>query len=277
MLSTEMTTDRQTHTALTIAGFDPSSGAGVTADLAVFAAHRVFGTAAITALTVQSTVGVRRVEPVEPDVLSQTLAELLADLPAAGIKVGMLGGLQQVRCVIDFLRNLPHRPVVVLDPVLRSSSGRSLLDQEGTRALVEDLLPLVDAITPNTEELAVLAGLPCGTEEQIRTAAEAIARKHPSLVIVATGGHRPKPDDLLLANEVWTTLRGDRIETSATHGTGCAFSSALLCGRLAGQDWPEAAAAAKAFVARAMQTATPRGAGRGPMNLLWPILGQSEA
>ncbi|SEB37824.1 bifunctional hydroxymethylpyrimidine kinase/phosphomethylpyrimidine kinase [Terriglobus roseus] len=269
-----MTMDQTTPTALTLAGFDPSSGAGITADLAVFAAHRVFGTAAITALTVQSTVGVRRVELVMPELLSQTLTELWADLPPAGIKIGMLGGLQQVRCVVEFLESLPWRPLVVLDPVLRSSSGRALLEDEGIRALVEELLPLIDAMTPNTEELAVLSGLPCETEEGIHDAAESLARKHPNLVIVATGGHRPKPDDLLLAGGIWTTLPGDRIETSATHGTGCAFSSALLCGRLAGQNWPDAAAAAKAYVAQAMRTATPRGAGRGPMNLLWPILGQ---
>ncbi|AFL88227.1 phosphomethylpyrimidine kinase [Terriglobus roseus DSM 18391] len=260
-------------TALTIAGFDPSSGAGITADLAVFAAHGIFGTSAITALTVQSTVGVRRVELVAPDVLSQTLTELWSDLPPAGIKIGMLGGQSQVRAVIDFLKDLPKKPLIVLDPVLRSSSGKALLDSEGTRTLIEQLLPLVDAITPNTDELTVLTGLPCNTEEEIGTAAETLARKHPALAIVVTGGHRAKPDDLLLVQGVWSTLPGERIETRATHGTGCAFSSALLCGRLAGHDWPTAAATAKAYVARAMRTATPRGAGRGPMNLLWPILG----
>jgi hydroxymethylpyrimidine/phosphomethylpyrimidine kinase len=264
-----MTTDR---TALTIAGFDPSSGAGITADLAVFAAHRVFGTAAITALTVQSTTGVRRVEAVAPDVLSQTLAELRSDLPPAGIKIGMLAGLAQVRCVIEFLQNMPDRPIVVLDPVLRSSSGKALLDADGTEALIEDLLPLVDAITPNTDELTVLSGLPCDTEEGILVAAESLARKHPSLAIVATGGHRPKPDDLLIAGGVRTRLPGERIETRSTHGTGCAFSSALVCARIMGQDWPEASSTAKGYVAEAMRTAMPRGAGRGPMNLLWPIL-----
>ena len=270
-----MTTDTPPPTALTIAGFDPSSGAGITADLAVFAAHSVFGTAAITALTVQSTLGVRRVEPVSPEILAQTLTELQADLPPAGIKIGMLGGLPQVRAVVDFLRGLAQRPVVVLDPVLCSSSGKALLDDAGTAALIEYLLPLVDAITPNTEELAVLTGLPCSTEAEIRYAAESLVAKHPSLTIVATGGHRPKPDDLLLSRGEWTTLPGEWIETRATHGTGCAFSSALLCGRLAGQDWAAAAMAAKVYVAEAMRRATPRGAGRGPMRLDWPLAGQT--
>ena len=270
-----MTTDSRTLTALTIAGFDPSSGAGVTADLAVFAAHGIFGTSAITALTVQSTVGVRRVEPVAADILAETLAELSTDLPSDGIKIGMLGTGENVRVVTEFLRGLTHRPVIVLDPVLRSSSGKALLDREGVRTLTEGLLPFVDVITPNTEELAVLTGLPCDTEDEIRLAAEVLAQRYPSMSMAVTGGHRPRPDDLLLLRGEWTTLPGERIETRATHGTGCAFSSALLCGRLAGHDWPTAAAVAKAYVARAMRTATPRGTGRGPMNLLWPILGHA--
>jgi hydroxymethylpyrimidine/phosphomethylpyrimidine kinase len=266
-------------TALTIAGFDPSSGAGITADLAVFAAHGIFGIAAIAALTVQSTIGVRRTEPVDAELLAQTLAELQADLPPGGIKIGMLGGAAQVRAVIEFLRPLrtaPQRPIVVLDPVLRSSSGNALLDGEGTGALVEDLLPLVDAVTPNIDELAVLTGIACVDETEIRRAAETLAQKHPGLAVIATGGHRPTPDDLLLADGVWTTLPGERIETRATHGTGCAYSSALLCERLAGHGWPAAAAAAKSYVAEAMRSATPRGSGRGPMNLNWPVSKQKK-
>jgi hydroxymethylpyrimidine/phosphomethylpyrimidine kinase len=262
----------QELTALTIAGFDPSSGAGLTADLLAFAAHGVFGTAAMSALTVQSTIGVKRVEPVSAEILEMTLATLWSDLPSLGIKIGMLGGAAQVRCVARFLHSLSCRPVIVLDPVLRSSSGKALLDDKGTATLVHELLPLVDAVTPNTEELAVLAGAFCTTDEEIRSAAEALARSNPSLAIVATGGHRERPDDLLLIDGVWSLLHGERVETTSTHGTGCAFSSALLCARLAGKDWPAACGAAKAYVTEAMRTATPHGAGHGPMNLLWPLL-----
>ena len=121
-------------TLLTIAGFDPSSGAGITADLAVFAAHGTFGCSAITALTVQSTLGVERVDPVDPTVLRETLACLELDLPAAGIKIGMLATREAVEVVAAYLEELrARRPcIVVLDPVLRSSSGAALLSPEGT-------------------------------------------------------------------------------------------------------------------------------------------------
>jgi hydroxymethylpyrimidine/phosphomethylpyrimidine kinase len=257
--------------ALTIAGFDPSSGAGITADLAVFAAHGVFGISAITALTVQSTMGVRRSQTTSPEFLSATLACLQEDLPPQGIKIGMLGRAEQVRAVADFLRTIVARPIIVLDPVLRSSSGSVLLNEEGLALLQTELLPLVDVVTPNAEELADLTGLPCDTSEQITVAAQALTARYSGLTVIATGGDRSQPDDLLLHEDVLTMLRGERIETSATHGTGCAFSSALLCHMLHGDDMEAAATAAKRYVEQAMRTAVPRGRGRGPMNLLWPI------
>ncbi len=260
--------------ALTIAGFDPSSGAGITADLAVFAAHNVFGIAAITALTVQSTTGVQRVESVHAELLTETLACLETDLPPAGIKIGMLAGPAQVAAVAAYLRSLRTRergPFVVLDPVLRSSSGKDLLSTEGLDCLQADLLPLVGIVTPNTEELSVLTGLPCGTQEEIEAATVALCDRYPGLSVLVTGGHRTRPDDVLLNGGRFSVLPGERIETRATHGTGCALSSALLCGLLRGNPYAQAACDAKAYVATAMRQAVPRGAGRGPMHLLWPL------
>src|ERR1700677_1518805 len=135
------------RTVLTIAGFDPSSGAGVTADLMVFAAHGLFGVSCVTALTVQSTVGVMATDPIAAEVVRSTLDCLQADLPAAGIKIGMLSTASNVATVADFLTELRGlhgqgtRVPVVLDPVLRSSSGRELLDPEGVTSLRERLLP----------------------------------------------------------------------------------------------------------------------------------------
>src|SRR5580698_8027237 len=132
-------------TVLTIAGFDPSSGAGVTADLMVFAAHGLFGTSCITALTVQSTVGVRATQPVAGEVVRATLDCLQDDLPVAGIKIGMLATAENVAAVVDFLEGIRGQGIpVVLDPVLRSSSGRELLDAAGVVLMRERLLPLVD-------------------------------------------------------------------------------------------------------------------------------------
>ena len=265
--------------ALTIAGFDPSSGAGITADLAVFAAHKVFGISAITALTVQSTVGVRRRQTISPEFLAATLACLQDDLQPQGIKIGMLGRAEQVRTVAEFLQPLrtpAAKALVVLDPVLRSSSGSVLLNDEGLASLLSDLLPLVDVVTPNSDELTVLTELPCDNSEDIAAAAHALAARYTGLTVIATGGDRAQPDDLLLHEGVATVLRGERIETSSTHGTGCAFSSALLCRLLRKDSMTSAATAAKRYVEQAMRTAVPRGRGRGPLNLLWPILQHTE-
>ncbi len=261
-------------TALTIAGFDPSSGAGITADLQVFAAHGIFGISAITALTVQSTVGVRRVQPVDATILRETLDTLHADLPPHGIKIGMLGGVVQVAEVVRYLRLLEgNKPVIVLDPVIRSSSGALLLEQKGLRMVQEELLPLVDVITPNVGELMLLAETSSEAEAAVQIATEMLAQATQASIVV-TGGDRERPDDLVWTGGAWTRLPGEHIATKATHGTGCAFSSAMLCGMLQGFSVVESARSAKAYVAQAMRTATPHGAGKGPINLLWPVLQQ---
>ena len=269
---------------LTIAGFDPSSGAGITADLAVFAAHGLFGTSAITALTVQSTVEVRSVQPVPSALLRETLQTLHSDLPAAGIKIGMLGSSGCVSAVVEFLTSLPReqpRPVIVLDPVLRSTSGRILLDPTGVDLLRDHLLPLVDWATPNLDELAVLSRNPTSktwTKAQIAARSLDLQNEYPLLGLIVTGGHMDPPDDLFLPSrhlgqpEFW--LSGQRVQTSSTHGTGCAFSSAFLSRLVQGREPLAAAQAAKHYVAEAMRRAVPRGAGRGPMNLSWPLKGQ---
>jgi len=252
---------------LTIAGFDPSSGAGVTADLKVFAAHMLYGASAITALTVQSTLGVRRVEPVLPELLRETLDCLSADLSFAGVKIGMLGTGEVAGVVAEFLEKsgIPAGRAV-LDPVLRSSSGRELLSEDGVRRLKRDLLPRVGWVTPNSEELAVLAEMPVPAREAVPAAAERLAKRYPGLNVVVTGGHLDAPDDFLRTAEGETRwFAGKRIETRATHGTGCAFSSALLARLVLGDGPAEAVAGAKAYVAGAMRAAQPIGKGRGPI------------
>jgi hydroxymethylpyrimidine/phosphomethylpyrimidine kinase len=273
------------HTVLTIAGFDPSSGAGVTADLMVFAAHGLYGTACITALTVQSTLGVRSTHPTEASLVSETLECLQADLPPEGIKIGMLANSDNTHRICDYLEIFKTRDEVtkdrfpvVLDPVLRSSSGKELLDQAAVAVVCDRLLPLVDWITPNTEELAVLSGRPVVTRYEIVSACQALqssVSRHSMgspLGIIATGGHLEKPDDFVLlpdGEHLW--LSGERVETQSTHGTGCAFSSAFLSRLVLGDSPAEAARAAKLYVAGALKTAIRRGAGCGPMNHLWPL------
>lgn len=262
-------------TVLTIAGFDPSSGAGVTADLMTFAAHGLFGTSCITSLTVQSTTEVRSAYPVHAETVRETLGCLHADLPAAGIKIGMLAIGETVRAVADFIEELKQgedAPLIVLDPVLRSSSGRELLDSDGLEALRSRLLPLVDWVTPNLDELGALTGREVDHRDDLPEVARRLQHGRPNLNVLATGGHLTPPDDYLLTpsgESHW--LPGERIDSSSTHGTGCALSSALLCGLVQGRAAYEAAVGAKLYVAQAIRSAPKLGAGHGPMNHLWTL------
>jgi len=259
---------------LTVAGFDPSSGAGITADLAVFSAFGGFGVSCITGLTVQSTIGVSGVEPVPASTVRATLACLAADLPLAGIKIGMMATAENV-WVLDGFCMENRRIPVVLDPVWRSSSGRELLDAAGVTALRESLLGKAGWITPNLEELGMLTGMAVRTAEEVPVAAhklheQATSLGNPGLKVVVTGGHLDRANDFLLG-EGW--IPGERVETNSTHGTGCAFSSALLAGLVMHPERTpaEQVRAAKDYLRRALETAVPLGRGHGPMNLLWPL------
>jgi hydroxymethylpyrimidine/phosphomethylpyrimidine kinase len=272
---------------LTIAGHDPSSGAGITADLQVFSAFRHFGISAITALTVQSTLGVAEIETVDPRLLAHTLTHLTNDLPPAGVKVGMLGSVAIAETVAEFLHRFAPTPQkqgieagsgsshtsgipIVLDPILRASSGATLLPSDALEVLHKRLIPLVTWITPNWSELAALTNLPVGTLAQAEDAIQILAARHPHLTIVATGGDQSQPTDLLrLPSGELHPIPGEHIATTATHGTGCAFSSALLARLVLGDPPLQAVRAAKMYVTEALRRAPGIGHGKGPMNLLW--------
>ena len=275
-------------TLLTIAGHDPSSGAGITADLQVFAAHRCFGISSITALTVQSTLGVAEIHPIPPDLLQRTLANLTADLPPDGVKIGMLGSAAIAETVAAFLKqgitpdspNLAQNgltiPIVhvpkVLDPILRASSGAPLLDRDALKTLHHRLLPAVTWITPNWHELSALTSLPVTTLDEAEAATHALAARHPHLHIVATAGDQSHPTDFLrLPSGELHRFTGEHVATTSTHGTGCAFSSALLSRLALGDTPPSAVQAAKRYTTEALRRAPNLGHGRGPLNLLWPL------
>ena len=256
---------------LTIAGFDPSSGAGVTADVKTIAAHGCYGVACITALTVQSTAGVKRVEAVSPELIAETLAELSADLEIAAVHIGMLGSGKVARAVRDFLEK-SELGNVVLDPIIKSSSGRDLIDTAGLRLLVERLLPQAAVITPNVDEAAALTGLAVTNLEQMRVAA---ARLHEmgAAAVVITGGHLDKAIDLLSFTSRHGTeqevFKSNRLESKSTHGTGCAFATAMACHLARGRGLPEAVLLSKAYVAAAISNAHPLGRGTGPVHHLY--------
>lgn len=256
---------------LTIAGFDPSSGAGVTADIKTIAAHGCYGVACITALTVQSTAGVRRVQAVEADLVAQTLEELASDVDIAAVHIGMLGVAKVVRVVADFLttRKLGN---VVLDPILKSSSGADLLDAAGTRLLAEKLIPLATVLTPNVDEATALTGLAVSNPDQMRVAALKLHESGAAAVVI-TGGHLDKAIDLLsftsksgVEQEVFKSVR---LRSNSTHGTGCAFATSVACHLALGRGLPEAVLLAKAYVAAAISKAHPLGRGTGPVHHLY--------
>ncbi|HLJ87475.1 MAG TPA: bifunctional hydroxymethylpyrimidine kinase/phosphomethylpyrimidine kinase [Candidatus Angelobacter sp.] len=250
---------------LSIAGYDPSSGAGITADIKTAAAHHCYAVTCITSLTVQSTRGVRRVEPVARTLIARTLEELAGDFSIAAVKIGMLGSVEAVRAVVAFLKRHRFRHVV-LDPVLRSSSGAALLDNAGTSLLRNRLLPLVHVVTPNIDEAGVLTGLLVRNRDEMLEAAGRIHQMGARSVIV-TGGHLSPPVDLLSAQS-GKTIRffpGKKIHTRSTHGTGCAFAMSLACRLALGDDVELATAAAKKYVAAGLKNAKPLGKGKGPI------------
>src|SRR5580700_5319398 len=256
---------------LTVAGFDPSCGAGVTADIKTIAAHGCYGIACITALTVQSTAGVRRVEPLSPDLVVETLAELSADVEIAAVHVGMLGSGKVARAVADFLAT-ERLPNIVLDPILKSSSGAELVDTAGARLMLEKFLPLATVVTPNLDEASALTGLAVTNVEQMRAAAIKLHAMGAAAVVV-TGGHLEKATDLL----TFTSPRGieqeifksGRQRSNSTHGTGCAFATAVTCHLAKGRGLPEAVLLAKAYVAAAISNAHALGHGTGPVHHLY--------
>lgn len=258
---------------LTIAGFDPSSGAGITADIKTIAAHECYGVSCITALTVQSTQGVRRVEAVDAKIVAQTLESLIADVAVDAVHIGMLGTLKVTQAVVSFLQEA-RPPHVVLDPVLQSSSGADLLDAAGIRLMKEKLLSLAEVVTPNLDEASVLTGFAVTNVAEMRSAAVHLHSMGARNVVV-TGGHLDKAIDLLS----FTTPRGEEQEifkaerqrSNSTHGTGCAFATALACHLAHGRGFPEAVLLSKAYVSAAIANAHTLGKGVGPLHHLYRL------
>jgi hydroxymethylpyrimidine/phosphomethylpyrimidine kinase len=263
---------------LSVAGYDPSSGAGVTADIKTATAHGCYAVTSITALTIQSSRGVSEVLPLDPDLVRRTLGALAEDLNIAAVRVGMLGSAEVASTVASILKELKLRNIVV-DPVLRSSSGASLLDERGLQALRQELLPLADVITPNVDEATVLAegeAVPVGVPWEellpwLRTTSAQL-RRLGSRAVVITGGHLREANDYLSYVEDGTVKEeifpGVHLESTSTHGTGCAFATSIACQLAMGKHLPEAVRVAKDYVRRAVEAAYQLGHGIGPINHL---------
>jgi hydroxymethylpyrimidine kinase/phosphomethylpyrimidine kinase len=241
--------------ALTIAGSDPTGGAGLQADLQVFRAHGVHGMGVVTALTVQDTGKVHRVLPVFPNVVLEQLRALLRDIAPDAVKLGMLASDDVLRSVDLGLRELDaaRRTPIVIDPVLAASDGTPLLERRAWAGL-QDLVGRAALVTPNLDEAAALTACDVSTREGVEAAAAALVGQLGAGAALVKGGHRDgPPDDLLALREGGSVsfhwLRGERLDVGAVHGTGCALSAAVAAGLAQGVELREAVEAARRFVA----------------------------
>ena len=256
-------------TALTIAGSDSGGGAGIQADLKTFAAHGVFGTSAITAVTAQNTRGVVCWQALPADLVAAQIEAVVGDLGADAVKIGMLATAAIVEAVAAAIRAL-DLPQVVVDPVMIAKGGDRLIDADAVAAMRSELLPSAHVVTPNVPEAEVLAGMPVRSLEDMRQAGERILRLGPRVVLVK-GGHLDGPDSIDVACTESGTfdLRRPRIETRHTHGTGCTLSSAIAANLARGLPDREAIEAAREYLDGAIRHAPGLGAGHGPLNHFW--------
>ena len=258
--------------ALTIAGSDSGGGAGIQADLKTFSALGVYGMTAVTAVTVQNTLGVRGYEAISPAFVADQIAAVVTDIGVDAAKTGMLASASIVEAVAEAVSNAAV-PNLVVDPVFVSKHGHALLEEDAVESIRTRILPLATLVTPNLPEAAGLAGFPVTTTEDMVRAGEAILALGPRAVLVK-GGHlegATGADDLLVEGGRAEWIRAEWLDTRNTHGTGCTLSSAIAAHLARGEDLGEAVRAGKAFVTEAIRHALAIGGGIGPVDQLWSI------
>jgi hydroxymethylpyrimidine/phosphomethylpyrimidine kinase len=253
------------RTALTIAGSDSSAGAGIQADLKTFAAFGVYGTTAVTAVTAQNTTGITASSPLPADLVIAQIEAIAGDIEIHATKTGMLATAAIVEAVAAAIGEL-ELPLVVVDPVIVSTSGTRLLDPDGVKMLVDELLPHAFVVTPNLPEAEVLSGRSISSIEDAREAAKRIHALGSRAVLI-TGGHAQTTDvvDLLFDGGAFFELRTPRVDSAHTHGTGCTFTAAVAANLALGRPLGDAAARAQQYVAEAIRRAPRIGHGRGPL------------
>ncbi|HEY9140735.1 MAG TPA: bifunctional hydroxymethylpyrimidine kinase/phosphomethylpyrimidine kinase [Bryobacteraceae bacterium] len=253
-----------TPVALTIAGSDPTGGAGLQADLKTFHQFGVYGEAVATLITVQNGVRFSRVEVLAADLVCQQLEAVLEDIPPAAAKTGALGSTAIVRALAVAARRFEF-PLVV-DPVFASTHGPPLLPPEALRCLAEELLPSASLVTPNVPEAEALTGIAIRGLEEARCAALRLHEMGARAVLLKGGHLAGDSVDLLFDGAAWREFPAPRISTPHTHGTGCAYSAAITACLALGLALPEAVARAKRWIAEAIRTNPGLGRGAGPIN-----------
>lgn len=257
------------HRALTIAGSDSGGGAGIQADLKTFAAHGVYGTCAITAVTAQNTLGVIRWEALTADLVTAQIEAVVGDIGVDAVKTGMLANAAVVEAVSAAVRSL-ELPQLVVDPVMIAKGGDRLLEEDAVNAICTELLPQAHVVTPNIPEAEVLAGIGIRSIEHMREAGRRILAMGPRVVLVK-GGHLAGPEsiDVACTRDQVVEIRGPRIQTQHTHGTGCTLASAIAANLARGLADLDAIAAARAYVEGAIRNAPGIGKGHGPLGHFW--------
>ena len=261
------------RTALTIAGSDSSGGAGIQADIKTMTMNGVYAMSAITALTAQNTTGVRAIQESTPDFLKQQIDAVFEDIYPDAVKIGMVASSELIRVIADRLKFYEAKNMVV-DPVMVSTSGSSLMKTDAVQTLIEELLPLATVVTPNMPEAQVLSGMEILTREDMYCAAKKIGDSYGCAVLLKGGHSVNDANDLLYANGDFTWFDGKRIDNPNTHGTGCTLSSAIASNLAKGYTLTESVQRAKDYISGALSAMLDLGQGSGPMNHAFDLQGE---
>ncbi len=260
-------------TALSIAGTDPTGGAGIQADLKAMTMNGVFAMSVVTALVAQNTMGVKSIAEVEPEFLAQQIDAVFEDIVPDAVKIGMVFSCPLIAVIAERLRKYQAKKIV-LDPVMVATSGDRLISEDAIAALKKELMPLAAIVTPNIPEAEVLSGRKIGNVQEMEAAARCISEAYGCAVLLK-GGHRINDaNDFFYQNGTSRWFMGKRIDNPNTHGTGCTLSSAIAANLAKGCDMPTSIARAKEYLTDALVDGLDLGKGSGPMNHAFNLRGE---
>jgi hydroxymethylpyrimidine/phosphomethylpyrimidine kinase len=256
---------------LSIAGSDCSGGAGIQADIKTITAHKLYAMSVITALTAQNTTGVSAVLDVEPDFVAKQLDMVFTDIRPDAVKIGMVSNSEIISIIASKLMEYGVKNIV-LDPVMISTSGSKLMNDNAAKILITKLMPLATIITPNLMEAECLSGISIGTKEDMIKAAKIISEFYSGNILIKGGHLQGSSDDLLYSQEAIHWFEQTSINNPNTHGTGCTLSSAIACNLAGGKDINSSVEAAKAYITGAVKANLDIGKGNGPLNHCWNMV-----
>lgn len=255
---------------LTIAGTDPSGGAGIQADLKTFTVHKTYGMSVITSVVAQNTTGVTNVVDLSPQFVGEQMDAVFRDIYPDAVKIGMISNEEIIKVVVEKLKEYDAKNIVV-DPVMVATSGNALIKSNAVKTLIQQLLPLADVVTPNMPEAATLSGIEIKKKKDMEKASKIIGNSIKAAVLVKGGHLDDSADDVLYMKGKIHWLQGEKIANPNTHGTGCTLSSAIAVNLAKGRDILEAIEESKVYLTGAIKAGLDLGKGRGPLNHLYNI------